>query len=555
MLRGLHRRKLSFKRRRRIRYPREPWVSQGLADAVDSLEQSYSPNRVNPSVYASLLRRCAREHAFSYGVRIHRHMDATKYLDDTSMANLLIRMYSRCGNLEWGSQVFETMDKRTVQSWNAFLGMLARNDGSGKMVYRNFRRMLLQRAVPDAVSFALAIRACGQLRDLSSGTEFHNLLIDRRVRQDHKLQSAIIYMYGKCGRLDTAIQVFGDVRFKETPVWNAVIAALWRWKQHDRALEFYWAMAVEGKRPDSTTYAAVLEICVAAGRLELGSRVVERIASEGLDRVCGSDLQLALVKIYAQCRRFDRVKAAAARMSGACWNYCFEVCARGGFSVDALELYTVMRARATSPDPESFVLVLGSCRHPEHLSQGKAIHARAVATTVKHSARLVAALVRMYSECGSLENARLLFKRSSSGKEILVWNAMLEAYVRHGEFGECLALFDAMKSASMDPNEQTLSSVFAACCDEKNFARGKELASSLAKTSAFTSNTLRDVLNMYALCGDWKNAKLAFDALAIKEGFVWATLASAYLAGGREDQLPELFQAMELEGLETLWPY
>ncbi|CAN0917992.1 Pentatricopeptide repeat-containing protein ELI1, chloroplastic [Linum grandiflorum] len=93
----------------------------------------------------------------------------------------------------------------------------------------------------------------------------------------------------------------------------------------------------------------------------------------------------------------------------------------------------------------------------------------------------------MYSKCGSLEEARQVFERTTY-KDVVAWNSMIVGYSMHGFSKDALYLFSEMCRLGYKPTTITLIGVLNACTHAGLVSQGTYVLLS----------------NMYADANDWE---------------------------------------------------
>ncbi|GLU08885.1 hypothetical protein SLE2022_257690 [Rubroshorea leprosula] len=80
----------------------------------------------------------------------------------------------------------------------------------------------------------------------------------------------------------------------------------------------------------------------------------------------------------------------------------------------------------------------------------------------------------MYSSCGRISKARLLFDNMSH-RDIVAWSIMNDGHCQNGLFNDALELFDEMKRANVELDEVILSKILSACGQAENLSYGKAI--------------------------------------------------------------------------------
>ena len=74
-----------------------------------------------------------------------------------------------------------------------------------------------------------------------------------------------------------------------------------------------------------------------------------------------------------------------------------------------------------------------------------------------------ASLIELYSKCSSIDNAVLLFE-GITGKDVVIWSAMIAGYGVHGQGEEALKVFDRrVKHSAVKPDDVAFLLILSAC--------------------------------------------------------------------------------------------
>ncbi|KAH9288065.1 hypothetical protein KI387_032182, partial [Taxus chinensis] len=106
----------------------------------------------NSTTFASILPACAKMGALEQGMDIHQSIIENGFLSDVVVANALVDMYSKCGNMQKARELFEKISQKTVISWNAMVAGYAQN-GFAEMALEAFKQMQLAGLKPNSTTF------------------------------------------------------------------------------------------------------------------------------------------------------------------------------------------------------------------------------------------------------------------------------------------------------------------------------------------------------------------------------------------------------------------
>lgn len=209
---------------------------------------------------------------FSSGQAGHAH----KLLEDASLwgfglltSNLMISKLMRIGQYDSAMRVFGEMSHRDIVTWNSVIGGSVKNSKANESFMR-FKEMMTANIEPDEFTFASMMAACSRLGAISRAEWIHGLLIDKGIRMNSILNSALIDMYSKCGRIETAKGVFNRILRDNVFVYNAMISGLAMHGLAMEAVQLLSQMDFEHILPDALTFVSLLKACGHDGLVEEG---------------------------------------------------------------------------------------------------------------------------------------------------------------------------------------------------------------------------------------------------------------------------------------------
>ncbi|KAL6912055.1 hypothetical protein ACP4OV_000860 [Aristida adscensionis] len=150
---------------------------------------------------------CAEVGALGLGMWVHRFVIARGLERNVRVANSLIDMYARCGQVELAAQVFRSMRKRTVVSWNSMIVGLAANGRCADAI-EHFEAMRRAGFKPDAVTLTGVLTACSHAGLTEQGLRYYELMTAEHgvaARMEH--YGCVVDLLGRAGRLDEAMRV------------------------------------------------------------------------------------------------------------------------------------------------------------------------------------------------------------------------------------------------------------------------------------------------------------------------------------------------------------
>ena len=128
----------------------------------------------------------------------------------------------KCGDFSGAWNLFDQMPDRNVVSWNVMISgfLKGRTPKRGLELFREMTMAGLRGTMTTMVS---VVTACGRLGSLKEGRSIHGFCFRNFLQLNLILETALVDMYSKCQRLDTARSVFDRVPEKNLISWNAMI--------------------------------------------------------------------------------------------------------------------------------------------------------------------------------------------------------------------------------------------------------------------------------------------------------------------------------------------
>ncbi|KAL6007954.1 hypothetical protein ACLOJK_033459 [Asimina triloba] len=178
--------------------------------------------------------------------------------------------YVKSGDVVAARGLFDAMPARDVVAWNVMMGGYVQN-GYFMDALRLFHKMQLGgNLAPDHTSLATVLSAVAELGHSAEGINIHDYIERNGLPLDGKLGVGLIDMYSKCGRIETATQIFENLEHKTVDHWNAMIGGFAIHGLGDFALHLFMEMERRSVKPDDITFIAILSACSHSGLVEEG---------------------------------------------------------------------------------------------------------------------------------------------------------------------------------------------------------------------------------------------------------------------------------------------
>eukprot|EP01018_Ginkgo_biloba_P032098 Gb_20504 [translate_table: standard] len=286
-------------------YARHGHSKEALALFYQMTRTGIEPDRFT---FASVLPACGNLAALEQGKEIHVEINKSKLQSDVFVANALVDMYAKCGNIEnarnvfdknlqrdvvsWNAMIagyaqsghthealhlFEEMPERNVVSWTTMIATYAKH-GLGEKALTLFYQMQRTGIQPNHFTFASVLPACANLAALEQGKEIHEEIIRSGFQSNVIVGNALIDMYAKCGSIKNAFHVFDKMSTRNVVSWTTVIVGYAMHGYSKEALQLFEEMKLSGTNPDQVTFVGVLSACRQAALVYKGWQYFDRMS-------------------------------------------------------------------------------------------------------------------------------------------------------------------------------------------------------------------------------------------------------------------------------------
>ncbi|KAM7497202.1 hypothetical protein LguiA_021616 [Lonicera macranthoides] len=280
------------------------YVRSGRAREALGIYREMEMGGIRPDevTMVGVVSSCAQLEDLNLGREIHQFIEEYGLTLTLPLANALMDMYVKCGNLEVAKTLFDRMEKRTMVSWttmvvgyakfglldtarklfdempekdvvpwNAMIGGYVQAK-RGKEALGLFHEMQAMNVKPDEVTMVTCLSACTQLGALDVGIWIHHYTEKHKLSLNVALGTALVDMYAKCGNMTKALQVFNEIPGKNSLTWTALIGGLAIHGNAQDAINHFSKMIDIGLMPDEVTFLGVLSACCHGGLVEEGRK-------------------------------------------------------------------------------------------------------------------------------------------------------------------------------------------------------------------------------------------------------------------------------------------
>ncbi|KAJ0047800.1 hypothetical protein Pint_16324 [Pistacia integerrima] len=409
-------------------------------------------------------------------------------------------------------------------------------------------------------AMGVLLQACGQQKDIEIGKEVHKLVLaSTQFRNDLVLNTRLITMYSMCGSPLDSRGVFDNLQTKNLFQWNAIVSGYTRNELYNDALNMFIEL-ISGTelKPDNFTLPCVIKACGGIASVGFGYVIHGMAVKMGLigDVFVGN----ALVAMYGKCGFVDemvKVYEFMPQRNSVSWNSIIRGFSENGFASQSYEYFMKMMGSEEGliPDVATLVTVLPVCAVEGDVEMGSLVHALAVKLGLNQELMVNNALVDMYSKCGHLAQAQILFDKNND-KNVVSWNTIIGAF---SMAGDVCGTFDLLRRMQMEKeetkvNEVTILNVLTICLEKSELLSLKELHG-YSLRHGFQNDELvaNAFVAAYAKCGLLTSAEHVFYGMESRTVSSWNALIGGHAQNGDPSKALGLFIQMSNSGLEPDW--
>ncbi|CAA0831625.1 Pentatricopeptide repeat-containing protein [Striga hermonthica] len=433
---------------------------------VDLLE---SGSHANAHTYVCLFNLCSRTSEKRFGRQLHARVvkaRASNIILDCS----ILHFYSKSGELTTALDLFDRMGERDLISWTTMITACSQH-GRGRESFNMLSRMISSGVQPNEFTICSVLNACGEERELKFGKQLHGIVVKKNAYgSDVYLGTALVDFYGKCQETEDARRVFDGMKIRNEVTWTAIIAAYTRNNSLAEAAIALFRKMLRLRVPDNDlTMVSLIQACGFLGALRAGKELHARVLKDSLQEN-NIFIGNVLVWLYSKCGAHTHAFKVLKRLPEkdvVSWTTIISSCAGLGHEQAAIGYLKSMMGHGVEPNSFTYSSALKACAKLADVRYGRLVH-----SSVNKSPAALAnvfvgsALVHMYSRCGHLPEAALVFDGMPERNRVS-WQAMVVAYARNGLCSEALRLVYRMRAEGVEVDDYVLSTVISACGDFK----------------------------------------------------------------------------------------
>ncbi|KAK9272725.1 hypothetical protein L1049_003102 [Liquidambar formosana] len=443
-----------------------------------TISNSTNPIEGHPfEKYETNYNHCMKLHHLSYvlddctdsrdlfiGRLVHAHLIKVDFDGFISLWNKVISLYCKCGQIQGARLVFDTMAQRDVVSFNTMISTYVRCNYGALATVHLYSMMKEEDAKPNHITLAGLIGACDGLEYLQWRELFHAQAIQYGLNSNEFVGCSLVDGYAKQRKLEDAIRAFDEIVELDLVSWNIMIDACARNNSKEHALRIFSRMLQENVRFDGFTLTSMVKTCSEAKYLACGMQLHGCAIKTGL--ACETPICNSLITMYSKCA--EGMTSATKIFGGILepniisWTAMIAGFMQNGQNEEAIGVYKKMLRLGVKENDFCFASILSVYINFANLENGRHIHGRIVKSWFELDLSVNNALIDMYSKCGSLEDAHLVFMRMAK-HDVVSCTTMITGFGQHGKGREALEILEQMAREGLNPDDVTFLGCLSAC--------------------------------------------------------------------------------------------
>ncbi|KAM6548060.1 hypothetical protein CsatB_019736 [Cannabis sativa] len=421
----------------------------GLFKSMFSLDHICRPNEF---VMTTVLSSCSNGGKVHEGKQCHGYVLKSGLSFHQHVKNSLVHMYSRLSDMEGAISVFNTVPTNDIFSYNSLLhGLLEL--GHLKEAIQVLSRMVGECLKWDSATYVTVFGLCSSLGTLRLGLEVHCQMLKADIEHDAFVNCAIMDMYGKCGKLINAVNIFQRLLTRNVVSWTTIMAAYFQNGYFEEALNHFVNMKTKDIAPNEYTFAVLLNSSASLSALKHGALLHACAEKSGFkDHIIVGN---ALINMYAKSGHIEAANEVFLDMTfrnSVTWNAMISGYSHHGLGKEALNVFRDMMSAGDYPNYVTFVSVLSACAHLGLVQQGfyylnQLMKQLGIEPGVEH----YTCIVGLLSRAGMLDEAENYMRSVSTKWDVVAWRTLLNACYVHRNYG--LGKRVAEIVVKMDPDD------------------------------------------------------------------------------------------------------
>ncbi|KAJ9141167.1 hypothetical protein P3X46_031737 [Hevea brasiliensis] len=306
-----------------------------------------------------------------------------------------------------------------------------------------------------------------------------------------------------------------------------------------------------GLHPDNFTYAFVISAAASFGDAKVGLLLHGNAIVDGF----GSDLYVgsALVDMHFKLFRedwaqkvFDRLPHRDTVLCNTIISGLVRVCC---YEDSIRRFKDMVSGNGPRFDATTVIAVLPAVAELQKLRLGMEIQCLAIKLGFHSHISLLTGLISLYSKCGNVETANLLF-RDIGRKDLISYNAMISGFTCNGEIESSVRLFREWLGSGEKVNSSSIVGLIPVYSPFGHLLLTNCIHGFCVKSGTVSHSSVSTALTtVYCRLNEMESARQLFDESSEKTLASWNAMIAGYTQNGLTETAISLFQEMQMSNV------
>ncbi|CAI9757534.1 unnamed protein product [Fraxinus pennsylvanica] len=525
---------------------------------------------MNQFTYGGILSACCALGSVVCGEQVYGFVVKNGFLLNGYVRAGMIDLFTKSCRFEDALRVFYDVScDNNVVCWNAVMSGAVKNNENWVALDIFVQMCRLGLLIPNGFTFSSVLTACAALEELELGKGVQGWVTKCGVGEDVFVGTTIVDLYVKCGAMDEAIKQFKQMPVRNVVSWTAIISGFVQQGDSVSAVWTFDKMRKTGEDINNFTITSVLAACANLSMFKEAMQIHCWILKIGL--YSDSAVKASLINMYSKIGVVNLSEMVFAETQRSkqlgVWTNMISAFAQNGSSEKAINLFQIMLKEVLFsryhgladkaimlfremlfeefiPDEMSLSAGLSACSALRSLEIGKEIHGFALRYGFGEQMIIDGALVNMYSKCGDLNSARVVF-RLMPLKDQVSCSSLVSGYSQSGYIEEALQLFHEILLADLNIDAFTISSILGAVSFLNIPDIGTQLHARIIKMGVESEASVgSSLVTMYSKCGNFEDCSKVFQQIKNPDLVSWTTMITSYAQHGKGSEALHIYDLM-----------
>ncbi|CAK9174992.1 unnamed protein product [Ilex paraguariensis] len=214
--------------------------------------------------------------------------------------------------------------------------------------------------------------------------------------------------------------------------------------------------------------------------------------------------------------------------NGSSWNTMVSMSVRAGLYSNAIGLFLKMRDLGIEPNGFVIASLLTACnRSMDMVYEGLQIHGLVLQNGLLYDVFVGTALLHFYGVYGCASSAQTLFGEMPQ-RNVVTWTSLMVSYSNNGDPMEVIDIYLQMRCEGVSSNQNTFSTVIAACGSIEDEFLGHQVLGHVIKSGLEANiSVANSIVSMFGSFSSVEEACYVFDHMNEHDTISWNSMIAA----------------------------